>query len=62
MFHRHKWKVLTYKRIDFYEFSHSKRPHRYETHISQMCEKCGEPRVKKVYGIWNAAGKLGEKN
>ena len=62
MFHRHKWDTLFYKLVKVFEFPTDKFPIQHDTHISQVCRDCGEPRVKVVHGYWNAAGKLGEKN
>lgn len=49
---RHRWKTLSHRQIEVYESSRSARPIKVKTEFSQVCEKCGKPRVRTIKGGW----------
>jgi hypothetical protein len=55
---KHKYETIDYRVIDVYDPSmENSRPIRRRTDVTQACEKCGDPRIKALDGIWDPEGK-----
>ena len=56
MFCFHKWKITALAHVNHYKSRTSARPYMITTEVSQICEKCGKPRVKKMNGAFEMGG------
>lgn len=51
---KHRFETIDYRIVDVYDINRSgDLPIRRVTHVSQGCEKCGEPKVLILKGVWD---------
>ena len=60
---RHKYETISYHIIDIYEADspREKKPIARKTHLTQECEKCGDPKLTTLSGIWDPENRYNKK-